>query len=191
MGHQKVLRFVVGWLFALGAVFVGAGAQPIYAQLPPYVAGQQGPAGGGGGARCRVSDVPAEWRLTSINVKSGDWIDAIDLTFDAPGAPEPPAPVHCGGNGGNPGRVLNLEPGEFIIRVLGKYLYPPLSNQPTPLVSYLYVQTNKGKMREFGNTKASGIWFDYVAPEGAVITGFVIRSQTYVDAIGVILQKRP
>ena len=186
--ERNLRRMIIGLLFVLG--LGGAGVQSAYAQLPPYVAGQQGPAGGPGGERCKVSDVPSNWKLTSINVNSVNWIESIDFTFDAPGAPEPPAPIHCGGTGGNPGRVLNLDRDEFIIRVLGRYLTAPLINGGVQVISYLYVQTSKGKMREFGNTNAPGVWFDYIAPEGTGITGFVIRSHTYVDALGVILQKQ-
>jgi len=45
-------------------------------------------------------------------------------------------------------------------------------------------------MREYGNAAASGIWFDYQAPDGTAIAGFIVRSHTYVDAIGVVLRKR-
>jgi hypothetical protein len=53
------------------------------------------------------------------------------------------------------------------------------------------LSASKGKMREYGNAQASGIWFDFQAPEGSAIGGFIVRAQTYVDAIGVILKKRP
>jgi len=125
MKFENSLRFALGSLFIFGLCF------SCFAQIPPYIAGQQGPAGGGGGDRCSVSDVAPEWQLASINVRSGDVVDAVDFTFNVPGAPEPPAPIHCGGTGGTPGRLLTLDSGEFIVRVLGKYKQRNLS---TPIL---------------------------------------------------------
>jgi hypothetical protein len=126
-------------------------------------------------------------------VRSGYWIDAVDLTYDAPGAPEPPAPIRCGGGGGSEGRVLTLDRGEYIVRVMGKWTIttPGIEMPQSPAISYLYVQTNKGKIREFGNSERKGYFFDYIAVEGTGIAGFVINSGAYVNAIGVILRKQP
>jgi Jacalin-like lectin domain len=191
MRHSTPVRHILSICAATAILSVGPTMSTAYAQLPPYIAGQQGPSGGWSGDRCAASDVPADWQISSINVHSHDVIESIDLTYNAPGAPEPPAPIHCGGGGGTANRLLTLDPGEYIVRVLGRSYSISLAEQ-SPLICYLYIQTSLGKMREYGDTKCkSGNWFDYQAPEGTAITGFIIYSHTYVDRFGVVLQKRP
>ena len=152
---------------------------------PRYVAGQQGPSGGANGKYCLSNDVRPFWRLTSVNVKSGNNIDAIDMTFEIPGAPGG-APqkqvIHCGGDSGSPNTLLTLAPDEYIVRILGRY---------GNFVDNLFVQTSKGQMRNFGNqnSDAPGT-FDYIAPQGMAISGLVIRSCAFVDAVGVVIARQ-
>jgi len=118
-----------------------------------------------------------------MNVKSGATIDSIDLTFEVPAAPggyPQEKHVHCGGAGGNANQTLKLDPDEYIVRIAGNY---------GNFVDTMFVQTSKGQMRNYGNkdSKAKGT-FDYIAPQGTAITGLVIKSCQYVDALGVILQ---
>jgi hypothetical protein len=161
-----------------------------------YVAGQQGPSGGDGGGYCPTNDVNPFWRLSSISANSGSSIDAFDLTFEIPAIPgnlPQIKHVHCGGDGGtldagpekcagrpnNTCGVLSLAADEHIVRVLGHY---------GNFVDNLYIQTSNGQFRYFGNqhSRASGT-FDYIAPEGAIISGLVVRCGNLVDAVGVVL----
>jgi|HubBroStandDraft_3_1064219.scaffolds.fasta_scaffold15322_5 hypothetical protein len=184
MKRGKALAIIVTGLCCAG--LENSAAQLAQPRRPerPYVANQQGPSGGTGGGYCETNDVNPTWKLKSINVWSSSWIDRIDMEFDE-GKAEP-RPVHCGGTGGQPNRVLTLAPREYIVRVKGRY---------GNFVDYLYVQTNGPsgmKFRDFGNKNSTAMGeFDYIAPEGLAIAGFVIRSGTYVDAVGVVLRKRP
>ncbi len=166
-----------------------AGQEP----LPRYIAGQQGPAGGHGGSRCESFDVPTDWRLASINVWSGHFIDRIELSYDVAGAPELRQPPACGGTGGKAGRLLTIDPDESIVRVMGKWSSVPsegvFHGPESAAISYLYVQTSKGKTRDFGNGATKGIVFDYIAVEGTEIAGLIVNSGTLVNALGVVLRK--
>jgi len=162
-----------------------AAAQLAQAAQPPrpYVANQQGPSGGTGGGYCNTNDVNPTWKLRSLNVRSSSWIDRIEMEFDVGSAER--RVVQCGGTGGDPNRVLTLEQGEYIVRVKGRY---------GNFVDYLYVQTNGPngmKFRDFGNKNSTATGeFDYIAPAGLAIAGLVVKSGTYVDAVGVVLRQK-
>jgi hypothetical protein len=186
MKRHTSLVLIAGWLFSGGVnsasgQLATAGCQP----PPDYIAGQQGPSGSIGRCYCSTTHAtdPTS-KLVSINVSSASWIDRIELGYDTGG----PGPVfvHCGGTGGHPNRPLLLGRGEFIVRVKGRY---------GNYIDYLYVQTDgpQGmKFRDFGNPKSTAPGqFDYIAPAGTAIADFYIRAETYIDAVGVILRKRP
>ena len=153
------------------------------AQSPgKYVAGQQGPSGGAGGAYCDTYTQYPAYKLTSFTIRSGAYIDGISLTYD--GGKAEPVAVICGGQGGSP-RTIKLRPGEYVIRVMGKY---------NRFVEYLYIQTAgvaNPQYVEFGNkdTGAQG-YFDYQAVQGTKIGNFIVKGGQYVDAIGVVIQKQ-
>lgn len=145
----------------------------------------EGPSGGSGGEVCHTNDLHPDWRLTSINVRAKSWVDRIELTFDT-GGPEDKI-ARCGGDGGDPQTVLTINPNEYIVRLTGRY---------GNYIDFFYVEVAgnpKGpKGRRFGNpsSTASGT-FDYQAPDGMYIAGFLVKSHTYLDAIGVFYRKLP
>lgn len=179
--------WIVTVAITLFTVAIGTDIAVAQPPLPPYVAGQQGPAGGYGGHRCRVSDLPAAWTLRAVNVRAKALIDAIELKFDTPGRPEPTT-ITCGGDGGEWAEPLRLDPDESIVRVLGRYTVG--ASGGSMFVAYLFIQTTKGKMREYGDPANGSIYFDYIAPKGTGVAGFVVYSGTYVDRLGVVLRKR-
>src|SRR5438105_470010 len=111
----------------------------------PSIQGQQGPSGGPGGRHCPTNDVNPDWRLVSVTVRSGFWIDGIDLGFQTPGTREMRS-VHCGGNSRNASQPLILGADEFIVRVSGKY-----GNN----IDSLRIETSRGKSRDFGNVNSN------------------------------------
>jgi len=177
MKHKKmIMHFLIGLCIML-AINI-----QVFSQGPgQYVAGQQGPSGGTGGSYCDTYTKYPAYRLKALTVRSGAYIDGISFTYDA-GKAEPVA-VICGGQGGSP-RTITLRPGEYIVRVMGKY---------NKFVEYLYIQTagvSTPQYVEFGNknTTAQG-YFDYQATAGTKIGNFIVKSGQYVDAIGVVIQK--
>lgn len=139
--------------------------------------------GGGGGGRCHTATSnDATWQLDSIRVRSGSWLDAIELGYRISDSSETRY-VSCGGQGGAEGGSLKLEPGEYITRVRGRYgLY----------VDLLIVETNLGRVKEFGSVRGNPPrHFDYRVPPGMAITGLTVNSGDYVDAIGVVVRQAP
>jgi len=139
--------------------------------------GQQGPSGGTGGYNCNTTYLGG--RLISITVRSGTYIDAIDLKFDT--KTDPPNVV-CGGSGGSPKTLVLIE-GEYIFRVTGRY---------NKFVEYLRIQTAGTRYQTLlcGNTSSTAPgYFDYQTIEGIKIANLVVKAGQYVDAIGVIIQK--
>lgn len=177
MKPKKIMLLLLGLSIAL------INSLQVLAQGPgQYVTGQEGPSGGPGGSfRDTYTKYPA-FRLTSITINSGTYIDALTLSYD--GGKAEPSPVHCGGPGGSP-KILTLSQGEYIVRVTGKY------NQ---FVEYLYIQTAGGsgpQYMEFGNKQSTARgYFDYQAPAGLKIGNFILKSGQYIDAIGVVLQNQ-
>jgi hypothetical protein len=174
MKHNKTIMYT---LFGLSMMLI---TNIAIAQGPnQYIAGQQGPSGGTGGYYCNTTGLGG--RLLSVTVRSGAYIDGIILNYDNKADP---SHIVCAGAGGSP-RTLTLRPGEYIVRVMGKY---------NKFVEYLYIQTAgvaSPQYLEFGNknTTAQG-YFDYQAVEGTIIANLIVKGAQYVDAIGVIIQKK-
>src|SRR5689334_6407940 len=72
--------------------------------------GKQGPSGGTGGTSCNTTALGG--RLISITVRSGAYIDALDLNYDNKADP---SNIVCGGSGGSP-KTITLIEGEYIFR---------------------------------------------------------------------------
>jgi len=188
MKLETLYRVTLCWLAIAGLSCVdvaACGLGPTVLHTLPFVSGQAGPSGGRGGDYCPTNTQHPDWRLTSINVRSGSWVDAVDLTFDTGAAEE--TPIHCGGDGGSPNRNLTIDPDEHIVRLTGQY--GNFIDNFTVTVS----GSPKGtKTRIFGNASSSASGrFDFQAPDGMYIAGLVVKSHTYLDAIGVFYRKLP
>jgi len=140
--------------------------------------GSQGPSGGTGGSSCNTTGLGG--RLISITVRSGTLIDALDLNYNNKATP---SNIVCGGSGGSP-QTISLIEGEYIFRVTGRY---------NRFVEYLRIQTNGTRQQTLiaGNTHTTATgYFNYQAIDGTMISNFIVKAGQYVDAIGVIIQKR-
>jgi jacalin-like lectin domain-containing protein len=115
-------------------------------------------------------------RLTEVRIRSGVFIDAIQLVYEDVIGQKIISPMH-GGTGGTLS-VFKLAPGEYITRISGKYGW---------YIDHLLIETNKGKAKGWGGTGGSAN-YTYTAPPGSSIHGFFGRSGTFIDAIGVILK---
>jgi hypothetical protein len=154
---------------------------------PRYIIGQEGPSGAAGGTSQLAGDPNNSYlksTLISITISSGALIDAILCSsVDEKGNSGSPF-GSIGGNGGNK-KVLDLLPGEFIVRITGKY---------GQYLEYLYIQTSGSRSQyvEFGNLNSNATGrFDYQAVDGYKIGGLVIDTDSkYITALGVVLQKR-
>ena len=139
--------------------------------------------------------------LVGISVRSQNTIDSIYLDYKAPEgrinqeARDKYGHLRCGGDGGRPSPEppLTLDDGEVIVRVSGRY--GELRGEIGEFVNWLYIQTDGGprgpQFRTFATRGSPGPGtFDFIAPEGTYISGLVIRSCKFIDAVGVILKTR-
>ncbi len=117
-------------------------------------------------------------RLSSVNTRSGSWVDRIEVVFAGP--PETNT-IACGGTGGQLNRQLDLDQDEVITKIQGRY---------GNYVDSLTITTSKGKTRVYGNPNTLSNPFTFEAPPDKAIVGFWGRSHTFVDAIGVIFGNR-
>jgi Jacalin-like lectin domain len=174
-------KFIVLTTYLLLSIFHISG------QVNQYISGQEGPAGGLGVLNGTVRSVLANdpnYTLSNILIYSGDLIDAIDFkVINKKEGKE--NELHCGGYGGSTKNFV-LSPGEFIVRISGKY---------EKYLEWLYIQTSGGngpQFVEFGNKQshAEG-YFDYQAIDGYKIGNFIVKADNkYVEALGVVLQKK-
>ena len=198
------LPLFLGPTFALADCNPSTGAasgKPTPDRQHGYVAGQQGPSGGSGGDYCWTNESLPEFRLVGISVRSQNTIDSIYLDYKAPEgrinqeARDKYGHLRCGGDGGRPSPEppLTLDDGEVIVRVSGRY--GGLRGEIGEFVNWLYIQTDGGprgpQFRTFATNSSPGPGtFDFIAPEGTYISGLVIRSCKFIDAVGVILKTR-
>ncbi len=146
--------------------------------ITPSYAGHanQGPSGGTGGSGfndwCSSSE-----SLHELRVRSGSWLDAIQVNCinNLTGAHK--IYPQRGGNGGGLS-VIAFSAGEGISSITGYY-----SNY----VRYMRIRTTSGRIFTFG--KPSGRYFTYYKPTGNRISGLLGSSGRYLDAIGVSWRK--
>ncbi len=131
--------------------------------------------GGKGGTK--FSDtVITNQALTSINLRSGSWIDSIQ-GFTNNGALD----AH-GGSGGNL-LTVTWPTNEYLVRIYGVY---------GTYVGQISFVTNTGRvLGPYGNALGgmNKKKFDYTVPKNNAILGFAGRSGAYVNALGVIYSK--
>lgn len=140
-----------------------------------------GPSGGLGGNYFSDGQAGGQFssdnrRLTEVRVRSGAFIDSIQLVYENVIGQKIVSPMH-GGSGGTLS-VFKLDPGEYITRISGKHGW---------YIDSLLIETNKGKAKGWGGTGGSAN-YTYTAAPGSSIHGFFGRSGKFLDAIGVILK---
>ena len=135
-------------------------------------AASQGPSGGTGGGAF-FDQAGSNNAVHSLRVRSGSWLDAIQVEFISPNGTHILRPQR-GGNGGSQ-RTIHLAPGEDITSVTGYY-----SNY----VRSLYLRTSAGRSYSFGIPR--GRYFSYYRPAGSKFIGIKGASGSYLDSLGVI-----
>jgi Jacalin-like lectin domain len=134
---------------------------------------ESGPSGGQGGnffVVAMVFDESKHYVVSQINVWSGSYIDAIQLTYT-----DGESTGKIGGSGGSL-TMYNLEGGEQIIELSGRY---------GSYIDSLSISTN---LRTFPVLGGGGgpREYRYQAPDGMSIIGFKGSAGSYLDALGIL-----
>jgi hypothetical protein len=135
-----------------------------------------GSAGGSGGRPFEDFIDKEGFRISSVSVRSGARVDAIQITYtDALGNlyPQPRR-----GGGGGRANVVNLNSDEYIVAISGVV---PRSGRKSNRVHRLDFTTSNGRKFSFGRGKGTSFSFS-----GKKVLGFFGRSGRELDAIGVI-----
>jgi len=131
-------------------------------------------AGGNGGAPF-VETVAPGGVISKITIRSGKFIDAIQLTYQYK---HRVSSKSYGGTGGK-SKSLSLSRGEYITEFggrSGKY------------IDSIYIKTSKGRTEKWGGNGGARA-FKFVGTKNAPIQGVWGRSGTLIDAIGVVVRK--
>jgi hypothetical protein len=117
-------------------------------------------------------------RVVELRVRSGDFIDAIQVVYQTSSGQIIETDRH-GGPGGV-ADVFKFDPDEYIVEIKGKY---------GAYVDSLEMKTSKGRIKRWGGN-GGVVDYIYIAPAGHIIQGFFGRSGAFVDNIGVIYYQR-
>lgn len=139
-----------------------------------------GPSGGPGGTQFTDGVVGGSWPA-EIQVRSGAYIDAVQVLFKSTLTNEMRKGDRHGGDGGKL-QTLKLQDDEYIVKILGTY---------DKFVESLTIVTNKERIFECGTKIKGKAEFFYSTPKGFMIYQFWGRSGVYVDAIGVEISPVP
>lgn len=171
------------YIDAIALVYAAArpGSPPGFGTVLPPGPGAGVPEffGGPGGQYFQDPAVGAGTRVSELRVRSGAWIDAVQLVYAGPDGQEYPLVRH-GGNGGTP-HSFRLEPGEYITALSGRYGH---------YVDSLQIHTNRRDSEVYGGS-GGGFDFRIEAPTGMQIAGLAGRSGIYLDAIGAVFSPVP
>lgn len=130
-------------------------------------------AGGRGGAVFSDRDIPIGARISEVRVRAGDIIDAIQAMYILPNGQQLEGSWH----GGRGGRIayFRLEPDEYIIGLSGRY---------GDHIDSLQIHTNRRNSQLFGG-RGGDRSYRLDVPTGNQTVGFIGRSGSYLDAIGL------
>ena len=160
---------------AAGGVLL-AGPKPIFAQWRPQ-AGESfrfGPSGGLGGTPFDDGNMPSDERVIAVRIRAGSRIDAVQVQGS-----KRERPKHGGGGGTE--FSMTLTDDEYITKLEGVY---------GAKVDSLRVFTNKRSSQKYGGGGGE-MNFQYEAPPAYEIVGFLGRAGREIDALGVLVRKRP
>jgi hypothetical protein len=135
-----------------------------------------GPSGGYGGSPF-VDSVPSGAVPSEILIRSGTYVDTLQMVLQLPNGQIEYMDRH-GGNGGD-ADSFDLRDGEYITAIGGRY---------GQYVDSIQFYTNMRISTIYGGSGGDADYY-YEAPPGWQIVGFYGRSGDYVDAIGVVLAK--
>jgi hypothetical protein len=174
-------RFTCARVGAAAALFLG-----LVALLPPSVAcGQEGgrtkigTSGSNTGTEFVDKQLPKGARVIGVKIRSGDWIDAVELLYKTADGKVESLGKH-GGDGGEEDTFM-LEEGEHLTGITGK---------SGTYVMSLTIITNKRKSKTYGLGEGD-VQYHYEVPDHDEIIGFFGRAGEYVDQIGIWVRKRP
>jgi hypothetical protein len=130
-------------------------------------------ASGGPGGSPFVDMAVSKGRITAITVRSGKFIDSIQLTYQY-GKKRVNGSAH-GGKGGKSG-TLKLSAGEFITEFSGR---------SGKYVDSIYIKTNKNRSKKWGGSGGNNR-FKFTGSKQSPILGIWGRSGALLDAIGIV-----
>jgi hypothetical protein len=160
-------RLLIAGLISILAALCGSGLA--VAQLAPATEIVGGP---GGNA---FSDPEPERgaRVVEVQVRSGDYVDSVQLVYWLGDGRTVVGPQH-GGAGGELG-VFHLDADEYLVGISGR---------TGTYIDSIRFQTNKRTSPSFGGSGGSRD-FRVDVPTNAQVTGLVGRAGNYLDAIGL------
>lgn len=130
-----------------------------------------------GGAGGNAFTACAEGSVKGLNIRSGAWIDSVQVIYS--GEPdEENSTDSYGGRGGGLGHFL-VHPGERISRITLTW---------AQYINSISIETSKGRKAVFGQESGHTQSFDI--PQDAEFAGFYGRCGNYVDALGVLVAHR-
>ena len=130
-------------------------------------------AGGSGGNSFSDTLPAAGTRVTEVRIRSGQYIDAIQVVYASASG----SSVAAGQHGGSGGRVniFRLDADEYITGISGRC---------GDIIDSLRIHTNKKSSPLYGGSGGSRD-FQIVVPNGSQAVGFVGRAGQYLNAIGL------
>lgn len=128
-----------------------------------------GPSGGTGGTHF-LDDISLDISIVAVQVWSGSYIDAIQLTFS-----DQSTTVKHGGPGGSPWMTPAFLPGQRITGFSGFY---------GDYIDSLTIQTTLGPFPTLGGSGGSKE-FRYHVPSDMIIAGLFGACGSYLDALGI------
>ncbi len=121
---------------------------------------------------------PGNTRIHALYIKSGYWIDQIQVIYAIDG--QVIRGDGHGGHGGS-GTMFYLDGDEYITGIWGR---------TGNYVDSLHIETNKHRPGLWFGGNGGSFDYNYVVSPGDEIIGFQGRSGDYLDAIGVLTRKR-
>ncbi|MCO7227436.1 jacalin-like lectin [Pleionea sp. CnH1-48] len=137
--------------------------------------------GNGGTAFSDLSLVNEPTTIKSIKVRSGWWVDSLQMTITREDGSTQTSARH-GGSGGAQGEFV-LQPGEYIKKITGSY---------GSVIGSITIHTNMRVSPAYGlgQAQGAGMTYELAAPEGYEIVGFHGRANGVLDALGIIVRER-
>lgn len=140
---------------------------------------KNGYSGGRGGVEFIDAAFPPNSRVYEVQIRSGAFIDSIQIIHKTPQGVEHAFPKH-GGEGGTL-NIFTLGDNEHIIAISGRY---------GEFIDSLRIHTDLPRSSPTYGGPGGEADFNYEAPDGTEIAGFYGRAGDLIDAIGVVLRRK-
>lgn len=167
------------YLDAIGLTFIPIRREIFSAFGSAPQPGQTSLAGGPGGTVFVDGDIPAGTDVVEVRIQAGEYVDSVQMIYELPDGRSLMAVRH-GGDGGR-AATFRLERGEYIVG---------LSGRCGTHVDSLRIHTNMRTSQLFGGSGGDRD-FRIDIPDDNQATGFMGRSGTYLDAIGLTYARTP